>query len=378
VLNRKSKRYARQQSLVKLGLVVVLAFIFVPLSIAIRRSTSVSYENSNNPHGDAKHEQQKTPVSIVSPIPDSKTTKTEPSPPPLSVNISQKWLSLPLYVDPLNKAVAYYKDNPNVDGANLIGKEGQTPIASWFGDWDLDVQSDANDYVTSATQSNSVPVLVLYNIPKRDCGLYSAGGAKSESAYLSWVQNTSKGIGGRLAVVILEPDALAGMDCLNKADQQIRSNLLLQAVKILKANSNTAVYIDAGNPSWQTADLMAERLKNVGVAQADGFSLNVSNYVSTANNQNYGDQISKQIGYRHYVIDTSRNGNDQVSPSDWCNSPKGALGKVPSITTGNPLNDGLLWIKPPWESDGSCNGSPAAGSEYWSFAILLAKNAGWK
>jgi endoglucanase len=53
---------------------------------------------------------------------------------------------------------------------------------------------------------------------------------------------------------------------------------------------------------------MASRLKAANVAAADGFSINVSYFASTAQNRSYGDQLSGLIGYKHYVIDTSRNG----------------------------------------------------------------------
>ena len=52
-------------------------------------------------------------------------------------------------------------------------------------------------------------MLVAYNIPNRDCGQYSSGGAEDEDAYRSFVQQMADGIGGTKSVVILEPDALA-------------------------------------------------------------------------------------------------------------------------------------------------------------------------
>src|SRR4051794_38566445 len=37
-----------------------------------------------------------------------------------------------------------------------------------------------------ATLLRTVPVIVLYNIPGRDCGGFSAGGAQTTAAYASW------------------------------------------------------------------------------------------------------------------------------------------------------------------------------------------------
>jgi len=64
----------------------------------------------------------------------------------------------------------------------------------------------------------------------------------------------------------------------------------------------------------------------------------------------------------HFVIDTSRNGRgpwdypEGVYPAheDWCNPPDRGVGVLPSTSTGIPLVDAFLWIKPPGESDGKC------------------------
>jgi endoglucanase len=293
------------------------------------------------------------------------------------VSITPYWTKLPLYTDPNNEATSYYQENPTASGAALIEREGTVPVSEWFGDWDPDVQSAASSYVGAAAQANAVPVLVAYNIPVRDCGSYSAGGAANESAYLSWVHDLSAGIGNRLAVVILEPDALPLLDCLSPADQQTRDDALSQAVTILKTDPNLTLYIDAGSSAWQPVALMAQRLRAANIAQADGFSLNVSHFAPTSQNQAYGDQLSKLVGNKHYIIDTSRNGNNNVASSDWCNPSNAALGSAPTANTGDPLNDAWLWVKIPWESDGSCNGAPAAGMVYWSYAIQMAENAGW-
>lgn len=51
-----------------------------------------------------------------------------------------------------------------------------------------------------------------------------------------------------------------------------------------------------------------------GLRQAHGFSLNVSNYLTTAENTAYGAAVNSDLGARYgytkpFVVDTSRNGN---------------------------------------------------------------------
>jgi endoglucanase len=115
------------------------------------------------------------------------------------------------------------------------------------------------------------------------------------------------------------------------------------------------------------------------VAKARGFSLNTANFFTTGEEIGYGDAISGLTGGKPYVIDTSRNG---AGPADgemyWCNPSGRALGARPTTDTGNGNIDAFLWVKRPGESDGSCgSGEPGAGRFVNSFAIDLARNAGW-
>ncbi len=296
---------------------------------------------------------------------------------PIPVVARPAWLNSPLYVEPRNTATVYANSNPSTTNINLIARMGQQPVAHWFGDWDEDITSSINNVVSAANAAGAMPVLVFYNIPDRDCGGYSANGAFTTSAYLQWVNKAAAGIANRKAVVILEPDAIAGADCLSPASQSDRSQAISQAVTIIKAQTGSYVYIDAGNPTWQSAAVMASRLKAANIAGADGFSLNVSNFSPTSLNISYGEQLSKLVGGKHYVVDTSRNGGNMKVTGALYNPPGAALGTIPTTHTNNAHNDALLWIKIPWESDAPVNGGPAAGTPYWSYAIQLAQNAGW-
>jgi endoglucanase len=176
---------------------------------------------------------------------------------------------------------------------------------------------------------------------------------------------------------VLEPDALAGMDCLSAADQQTRLALLSDAVSVLAARPGVATYIDAGHSGWQSASTMATRLSSAGVANARGFSLNISNFMTTASERTYGDQLSGLIGGRHYVVDTSRNGLGPAPGGQWCNPSGRALGDRPTTATGDALADAYFWIKRPGESDGTCNGGPAAGTWWADYALGLAQRAAY-
>jgi hypothetical protein len=130
-----------------------------------------------------------------------------------------------------------------------------------------------------------------------------------EQAYENWVNGFAAGLGGRTAVVILEPDALAQLNsCLDQAQQQARLQMLTYAVQKLQTNSDQ-VYLDAGHANWVPASQMAARLRAAGIAQAYGFSLNVANYDTTDREIGYATQLDRDLGMaKRFVIDTSRNG----------------------------------------------------------------------
>jgi endoglucanase len=248
--------------------------------------------------------------------------------------------------------------------------------AKWFGDWNTDVQASVDKYVTAVAAAGATPVMVAYNIPNRDCGQYSSGGAAGEAAYRDWIRRFALGIARRPAIVVLEPDALGHLSqCGTDAEKQQRVFLLWDAVQVLKADPLTRVYIDVGHSRWLSPAVAADRLAQAGVADADGFATNVSNFNPTANEVAYGDGISSLLGGKHFVVDTSRNGLGPAST--WCNPSGQALGKRPTTATGSANVDAFLWIKHPGQSDGTCNGGPAAGTWWPDYALGLAQRAAY-
>ena len=258
--------------------------------------------------------------------------------------------------------------------AAQIQKIASQPQAQWADGGDATVPAALLAYVQQMQQLGKTPFLIVYQLPYRDCGGLAAGGSTSAGNYSAWVQQLASALGNTRAIVVLEPDALAGMECLSSSDQSTRLQLISNAVTLFK-NQGSAVYIDAGNPNWKPASDMAGRLQAAGIARADGFALNVSNFCTTASCQTYGDQISSMVGGKHFIIDTSRNG---LGPNGniWCNPPGRALGPRPTSVTSDPLCDAYEWIKSPGTSDGTCNGGPSWG--WWAaYALGLCQRAAY-
>jgi endoglucanase len=255
-----------------------------------------------------------------------------------------------------------------------MDKIATQPMAKWFGSWNTvtSVRTDVAAAVATIAATGHVPVFVAYNIPQRDCGGLSGSNPLTPDAYRTWISEFARGLGQSRAIVVLEPDALAAMGCLSSADQAIRTDLIKFAIGQLNANGQTRVYLDGGHAKWMSASTMATRLLAAGVSMAAGFSLNVSNFVSDGDNVTYGSQLSSLLGGKHFIIDSGRNGLGPTSDLQWCNPEGRAIGRRPTTSTGHPLVDAYLWIKLPGESDGACNGYPAAGAWMPEYALGLA------
>lgn len=248
--------------------------------------------------------------------------------------------------DGLDPGTRFYVPKPNRDAkhhiaaltaagereeAALLTTMISQPQAVWFTQGDpKSVEQEVRNTVKRALKGR-LPVLVAYNIPFRDCAQFSAGGATTVEEYQAWIDAFAAGIGDDPALVILEPDGLGiipwydpygsadGSDALEwcqppEADPataaEERFQMLNYAVDALKALPNVRVYLDGTHSAWLGVGDAAHRLAQAGVARADGFYLNVSNYQFTPNLIHYGSWISACLAYA-----------TEVAPGDFFNCP---------------------------------------------------------
>ncbi|WP_433545611.1 glycoside hydrolase family 6 protein [Streptomyces sp. CA-294286] len=288
----------------------------------------------------------------------------------------------PFWVDPDSSAARQVREwtaQGRTEDAKALRKIADRPVADWpAGD---DPVPDVRRVTAEASKEGRTAVLVAYNIPHRDCGQHSAGGAPDGNAYRAWLDSFAQAIGNASATVVLEPDAVPHIvdGCTPPENHDERTQLLAQAVERLKRQPRTKVYIDAGNPAWiDDPGKLVDPLTRSGIARADGFSLNVSNFQRNDVVKAYGSQLSGLLGGTHYLVDTSRNGAGPLPGSRadaWCNPTGRALGTPPTDRTGDPLLDAYLWIKRPGDSDGECRGGPSAGTWWPDYALGLARRS---
>lgn len=288
------------------------------------------------------------------------------------------------YVNPQSTAAQWVQHNPGTPAtARIRAAIANVPSALWLTGTSQAtgmLTDRVSRYVSAAAGTDKTPTLVAYNLPDRDCsGGASKGGAPNATEYRAWINHLIDGIGDQPAVVILEPDALADMQCLDKNKRSRRLALFNYAVSGFKQRApHTDVYLDAGNPGWKSPGVMADALNAAGVQQARGFTLNIANFYTLAQVRSYGDAINARLlseySYTKAIaVDTSRNGNG-ANPGDWCNPAGRKLGIAPQVLSPQLL---ALWIKLPGNSDGAsspktdCHGGPAAGTFSAELALRL-------
>ena len=272
-----------------------------------------------------------------------------PDPPAVTYRpLTHPFQGATLTVDPDSEAARYQRAH----GAGWLAPISEQPQARWINSpQDLDTLPDL---VRAARDQHAVPVLVAYWVPNRGCSRYSEGGP-TPAAYEGWIRSLVARLGSIRAVVVLEPDAVPA-DCFDA----VRARLLAWAVRQLSA-AGQSVYLDAGHARWKSTGETAERLLAAGIADAEGFAVNVSNRQTTTASIAWGRELSDLVGHRPFVVDVSRNGigpppDGPGGTAQWCNPAHQALGVAPTTRTGVRGVDALLWIKRPGESDGKCGG----------------------
>jgi endoglucanase len=209
--------------------------------------------------------------------------------------------------------------------------------AVWFtGGTPAEVEKQVRRTMLAAALERRVPVLVAYDLPFRDCGQYSAGGALNTADYVAWINGFARGIGSGRAVVVLEPDGLGiipynttiygasewcqpdltGTGLTPAEANQARYDQLSAAVDRLEQQANASVYLDGTHAAWLGVGEAAYRLAKAGALRAQGFFLNVSNYQTTANSLTFGRWISKCIAFATNPAE----GGWRLGNYSWCPS----------------------------------------------------------
>ncbi len=324
------------------------------------------------------------------------------------------------------------------DEASTILKVAQNPTAVWLDSikaidnlpgW-LDEAKKQQD----ASGKPTVAVVVVYDLPNRDCSAASSAGelkvaqngeARYMNEFIDPIAAQLKAHPDQPIVVLLEPDSLGNLATnmalpMCQEAKHAYKNGIVYAIKKF-ALPNVSIYLDAAHSGWLGWDdnraKIAKIFKSVladagGPNMIRGFALNTSNYTRLSNRDGaileptnpcpneltYAKVLGKTLdmyGFKnpHFMIDTARNGKGQIRKAwgSWCNVHGAGLGERPRVDP-EPGIDAYYWVKPPGESDGvsdatqprydemcggpdATKGAPQAGEWFESYFLDLVRNA---
>jgi endoglucanase len=263
--------------------------------------------------------------------------------------------------------------------AKKVLRLAETPQFKWFGMWEQPVIGKLRGMFETA--GDQVPLLVVFGDDHKCNGNRTGGGPTGDARYRRWIDQVARGIGDNEVVIAFEPDSLGLVDCLIPSRRQARYRTLGYGVRELSKLPNATVYIEAGASDWMTPGEAARKLKAVGVGRVRGFMLNSTHMTTNAANIRHGLKISRLLGGKHFIVNTSHNGNGplyRAGHTIWCNPPNAAAGTLPTTRTGNGKVDAFLWVERPGYSNGACNGGPAKVGAWWEKrAIQMVERAKW-
>jgi endoglucanase len=275
---------------------------------------------------------------------------------------------LTLYNDPgapAMKSWRHLRRTGRTKQADLIWKIAREPRAVWIGRFTRPrFRFKVRRIIDGAKAQGAVPVMAVLRAESTQCNpSYTAGGPAADRRVRRWYRGLAKAIGGDQVVIAFEPDSVGTIDCLARSRRDDRLRLLRYGVDVLSRLPNATIYVEAGASDWEAPFRTARKLRAIGISKVRGFMLNVTHYDWTAANIRHGVKLSRLVGGKHFVINTSQNGRGPVHYKAangrriniWCNPGLRGLGPPPTTDTSHPLVDAYLWINRPGYAQ-SCQG----------------------
>jgi endoglucanase len=273
--------------------------------------------------------------------------------------------------------------------ANQIWKLAREPRFRWFGKFTAPrMEKKIRGYLdrVRCDQPGTVPLMVVMRHQGKGCsGTYRAGGVAEDRRTMRWYDDFADSVGNHRVVIAFEPDSLGTVDCLARDRRKARLDVLRYGVDRLSQLPNATIYLEAGASDWEPATRTAKQLRYIGVSKVRGFMLNVTHHDWTRANILHGLQISRMVGGKHFIINTSYNGRGPLHYRKWINRAKHrwrtinvwchpglrGLGPAPTTATANPTVDAYMYINRPGYSAGSCNGGPLPVGTWWAARALM-------
>jgi endoglucanase len=273
--------------------------------------------------------------------------------------------------------------------ADTIWRLAREPRFRWFGRFTRPhMQKKVRGFLdrVQCDQPGTVPLMVVMRHEGSACNShYRAGGEAEDRATMLWYDDFAETVGGARVIIGFEPDSLGTIGCLAAERRQDRLDVLRYGVERLSQLPNATIYLDAGAADWEPAARTAKQLRQIGIDKVRGFMLNVTHHAWTRASVKYGLDISRRVGGKPFIVNTSYNGRGPIHYRDWinkakhdwrrinvwCNPRLRGLGPPPTTTTSHAKVDAYMYINRPGFSAGSCNGGPLPVGSWWPEQALM-------
>jgi endoglucanase len=286
-------------------------------------------------------------------------------------------------MEPAYRQWARWKRAGKDGDAQEIWKLAREPRFRWFGRFTSPrMQKKVRGFLdrVQCDQPGAVPMMVVMRHQGRACRPdYLAGGLAEDRRTMRWYDQFADAVGDARVVIAFEPDSLGTIDCLAPSRRDDRLRMLRHGVEVLSELPNATIYLEAGASDWEPASRTAKQLRAIGVSKVRGFMLNVTHHDWTRANIQHGLEISRLVGGKHFIVNTSYNGRGPIhyrrwinrsrhiwrTINVWCHPGLRGLGPQPTTATSNALVDAYMYINRPGYSAGACNGGPLPIGTWW-------------
>ena len=206
----------------------------------------------------------------------------------------------------------------------LIWRLAREPRFRWFGRFTRPrMQKKVRGFLdrVQCDQPGAVPLMVVMRHQGMGCSAhYRAGGSAEDRRTMKWYDDFAAAVGDARVVIGFEPDSLGTVDCLARDRREDRLELLRYGVDVLSQLPNATIYLEAGASDWEPAARTAKQLRYIGISKVRGFMLNVTHHDWTRANIQHGLEISRMVGGKHFIINTSYNGRGPIHYRRWINT----------------------------------------------------------
>jgi endoglucanase len=286
-------------------------------------------------------------------------------------------------MEPAYTQWARWKRQGETAKADTIWRLAREPRFRWFGRFTRPrMQKKVRGFLdrVQCDQPGAVPLMVVMRHQGRDCdGGYLAGGVAEDRRTMKWYEQFAEAVGDARVVIAFEPDSLGTIDCLAAHRRDDRLRMLRHGVDVLSQLPNATIYLEGGASDWENATRTAKQLRAIGINKVRGFMLNVTHHSWTRDNVRHGLRLSRLVGGKPFIVNTSYNGRGPLHYKRWINRAKHkwrrinvwchpglrGLGPAPTTATSHPKVDAYMYINRPGYSAGACNGGPLPIGTWW-------------